>query len=379
MLTVCPKCTLTLAVTASDLRMGQGYVRCGRCGDVFNALLSLRDESLTDTASTQPQPALRLEPAAVPEAAPVPAPEPAAPEPALESAPEPAPAPAQTQASAAAGELIVEEFEVAYDVAPPVVEAGATTDVGEVEFLTGDTFTADATALARPMVPDAVADVAGTAVAGESPSTRDDEGDARADASATASAVTPIQIPRPPERSARPGRVLQAAGIVLATLLLAAQCIHHWRNSIASRPGWYPLMSRVYSAVGLRLTPDWNLADYDLRQLGAASYAISDQTLWIKLHIANRGPRALPWPALRLNLSDRYGKRLATRLLQPQEYLTRAQPAGGFMLPAQQVQTEVGINSPMAASSSFELDVCLPAAAGMRCANDEVLGPPAHS
>src|SRR5580658_10158206 len=45
MFTVCPKCTLTLAVTAEDLRAGQGYVRCGRCLNVFNALLALSEEA----------------------------------------------------------------------------------------------------------------------------------------------------------------------------------------------------------------------------------------------------------------------------------------------------------------------------------------------
>jgi predicted Zn finger-like uncharacterized protein len=45
MYTVCPKCALTLAVTAADLRAGQGYVRCGRCANVFNALLALSEES----------------------------------------------------------------------------------------------------------------------------------------------------------------------------------------------------------------------------------------------------------------------------------------------------------------------------------------------
>ena len=44
MFTVCPKCTLTLAVTAEDLRTGQGYVRCGRCLNVFNALMALSEE-----------------------------------------------------------------------------------------------------------------------------------------------------------------------------------------------------------------------------------------------------------------------------------------------------------------------------------------------
>jgi predicted Zn finger-like uncharacterized protein len=46
MYTVCPKCALPLAVTAADLRAGQGYVRCGRCANVFNALLRLSEESV---------------------------------------------------------------------------------------------------------------------------------------------------------------------------------------------------------------------------------------------------------------------------------------------------------------------------------------------
>ncbi len=45
MFTTCPSCALNLAVTAADLRVGQGYVRCGRCVSVFNALISLADEA----------------------------------------------------------------------------------------------------------------------------------------------------------------------------------------------------------------------------------------------------------------------------------------------------------------------------------------------
>jgi predicted Zn finger-like uncharacterized protein len=55
MYTVCPKCALPLAVTAADLRAGQGYVRCGRCANVFNALLRLSDEAaLADYESSGP-------------------------------------------------------------------------------------------------------------------------------------------------------------------------------------------------------------------------------------------------------------------------------------------------------------------------------------
>ena len=54
MFTVCPKCALTLAVTAADLRAGQGYVRCGRCANVFNALLGLSEESAGGSAQSAP-------------------------------------------------------------------------------------------------------------------------------------------------------------------------------------------------------------------------------------------------------------------------------------------------------------------------------------
>jgi predicted Zn finger-like uncharacterized protein len=53
MFTVCPKCALTLVVTAQDLRVAQGYVRCGRCSNVFNAIVGLTDDrgALTNSGS----------------------------------------------------------------------------------------------------------------------------------------------------------------------------------------------------------------------------------------------------------------------------------------------------------------------------------------
>ena len=53
MFTVCPKCALTLVVTAADLRVAQGYVRCGRCSSVFNALARLSDERQSAAAGSE--------------------------------------------------------------------------------------------------------------------------------------------------------------------------------------------------------------------------------------------------------------------------------------------------------------------------------------
>jgi predicted Zn finger-like uncharacterized protein len=79
MFTVCPKCALTLVVTAGDLRIAQGYVRCGRCSSVFNALARLSDERQLAAATSENA----VPPPAAPESvAPAPpAPTPAAPAP----------------------------------------------------------------------------------------------------------------------------------------------------------------------------------------------------------------------------------------------------------------------------------------------------------
>jgi predicted Zn finger-like uncharacterized protein len=70
MFTVCPKCALTLVVTAADLRVAQGYVRCGRCSNVFNALSRLSEDRQAGAAQAQSSP----EPTPAPAPKPIPPP-----------------------------------------------------------------------------------------------------------------------------------------------------------------------------------------------------------------------------------------------------------------------------------------------------------------
>ena len=58
MFTICPKCALTLVVTAADLRVAQGHVRCGRCSSVFNALARLTEERQAASPDSSPPPPL---------------------------------------------------------------------------------------------------------------------------------------------------------------------------------------------------------------------------------------------------------------------------------------------------------------------------------
>ncbi|MGH8181353.1 MAG: MJ0042-type zinc finger domain-containing protein [Steroidobacteraceae bacterium] len=69
MFTLCPKCALTLVVTAADLRVAQGYVRCGRCLNVFNALSRLSEERPTPPPGSPPEFPSESPPESAPESA----------------------------------------------------------------------------------------------------------------------------------------------------------------------------------------------------------------------------------------------------------------------------------------------------------------------
>src|SRR5579863_4566574 len=114
MFTVCPKCALTLVVTAADLRVAQGYVRCGRCSSVFNALARLSDERQAAAAPGESDAATVADPA-----------DPAAP--AAEAAQSPTTcAPAGETAEAAAGAVDSEAIpEAALEFNPAGVDVTA--------------------------------------------------------------------------------------------------------------------------------------------------------------------------------------------------------------------------------------------------------------
>jgi predicted Zn finger-like uncharacterized protein len=132
MFTVCPKCALTLVVTAADLRVAQGYVRCGRCSSVFNALARLTDERSAAEAMGETQQAPRLPDEALPPAESPQAPAASAASGKAESPPAPAglqSVPLADTAAAAAAPAAAEEEPIPEDA---LEFNPATTDVSAV-------------------------------------------------------------------------------------------------------------------------------------------------------------------------------------------------------------------------------------------------------
>ncbi len=414
MYTVCPKCTLTLAVTAADLRAGQGYVRCGRCANVFNALLALCEESglaispatpareqrshvPEDRASgTLSRPALTdTDVSAASPGAPSPEPATAAPPeprpmvaPALrliDSPPRPLP-PADTPddeleveeyRSTGTFETIVLEgdtFLQTEELIPQEVLDSEIANVSRRAAAAADEREDEADAGAEVFIDDddAPAEVAGSVdLPREVAALREASGDFRHEANLTATGIEPDLWREPPRT--RHGALL-AAGSVLLLLALMAQAINHWRNDLATHATWYGPLSKAAAWLGEPLQPNWDLNAYDVRQLGAAMDTAGDHALHVRLSLANRGAEPQVLPLLRLTLLDRYGKPVRSGELQPAQYLPAALRGQQFIGRDQRIDTEVRVEDPTQQVSSFELDVCVAAAGGgVRCAGDTPL------
>jgi hypothetical protein len=162
-----------------------------------------------------------------------------------------------------------------------------------------------------------------------------------------------------------------AAAATLLGLALLAQAVHHWRTDLARDPVAGPWVLGAYRMLGLDLPTPVDLASFELRQLGAASEPSQAGRIKVRASIQNRAVFAQPFPVLRLTLQDRFGSTIGVRDLEPAEYLPGGrQAASGLLGPSERADAEVVFVDPGRDAVGFELDVCMPDAAGLRCSDD---------
>jgi len=369
MFTVCPKCALTLTVTAADLRVAQGFVRCGQCTNVFNALLGLSDERQPAAAGAAETPLEHSSPS--------------------DAGASPADARADVDASANEEESPLSEEAVIEQTSLEFNPAAA--DVSEIfiepqtiadDEITG-TYESIVLGTQEPSSADAAEEVA------QSERSVDEELNdqleslaARIDA-ARQNELAPTQTglrplieplfvaasePRPPPRP-----YLWSAAVAALAVLFSAQLINHYRDDLAASGHWHRPLTALYAAFGITLEPRWDLAAYEVHQLGASAPAQASGELTVRASVKNDAGQAQPLPLLRVTLLDRFGKRLAARDVPPRAYLVGA-PAAGALLPAgERVDAQMAFVDPGRDAVGFEIDACLPGpSARVRCANDTV-------
>lgn len=333
MFTVCPKCSLKLVVTAADLRVAQGYVRCGRCANVFNALVGLSDEE--QAVLSRAERGAGSEP-----------PEPPRQAPATPRSVEIAPA-ALSESDALSRPTALSELgtplsdsalefdAAATDVSEVFVEARpddvASTGQSETIILRGEDEPADPLEQAADH-PDGAAQIsdpqqrlsdpqqieksleetdefelADLELLLESSVVRESAEDASASCRSPETREPPDPQPldpqprdpqplgldsRPPEEvtaseevaasaeleglggldtaAPRPqAQWLLGAGTAVLVLLLAAQVVHHYRARLVEVAWLRRPLTATYAALGMPFAPHWNVRAYEVRQLGA--------------------------------------------------------------------------------------------------------------
>jgi hypothetical protein len=174
-----------------------------------------------------------------------------------------------------------------------------------------------------------------------------------------------LAAPRP-KPSARAWSIV----VIPLALLLISQIVHHYRHELARHPRLgAPLMS-VYDTLGLRLTPDWNLHAYGVKQWGVVMDPSAPGTLKVRASITNGAKFAQPYPLLKLVLEDRWGDQVRSREFEPSEYLDPGIAADRLLAPAQQTNATISIVDPGPDAEGFRFDVCLRGSAGPVCAAD---------
>src|SRR5438067_1082026 len=420
MFTVCPKCALTLVVTTEDLRVAQGYVRCGRCSSVFNALARLTEEGQVSEESVETAP-----PAAAASQIPSPAPpnappqsvtdEDAIPEEALEFDPtqtdvasvfvEPPPnpqwttgtfkamvaanqeaAPAQDSDSQIDVEIDPEllasilHFDLPEPLAPPEAAPPAPREPPPPAAREA------APPVPRETPPPASRQASPSAAAQEAPRPA-----AREAATAGPASAAPVRARSAPSQARTPRKMrlgedlsastgmsrllphLWRARTGLALLLLLAQIVHHYRDELAATARFHRPLTALYASLGVPLAPHWDLRAYEVRQLGASVEPASAGLITVRASVKNAAAQPQPLPVLRVTLQDRFGNRIAARDVAPPLYLPHATPGPAFLSAGQRIDAEMGFVDPGANAVGFEIDACLPASGGeVTCANDAI-------
>ncbi len=361
MFTQCSKCETIFKLSADTLRSAGGQVRCGRCGEVFNALARLAEQPAAFTVGESP---LELEARA---------------DRILQTA-----AKATPREQRQAGEIEelgssgveIARLEVQWPVdsresEDPALEYSLPpSDLDRIFVANKQSGRREAVPLppvTRPLPEAASTPLPRTAIGLEI-----SENARRALLAGAAPPDDGIPVvpeadflPRPPARL----QPVWIAAAVLLALLLGAQVVHANREWLAANAPFGGTLRALYAKLGSPLPVPANLSSYQLRQWGVTGDPDANGTLRVRASILNTAADFQPYPLLRVTLANRFGARIGTREFDAAQYLSK--PTVGLLAPGERADATVSIQDPGKDAEGFEIDVCLRGADRvLTCAND---------
>lgn len=168
-------------------------------------------------------------------------------------------------------------------------------------------------------------------------------------------------------RAGGAARYAAAAGIATLALLLFAQAVHAYRETLATYGALGETLVSIYEAAGAPITPEWDVNGWQFQETHGSTDS-ADNVLMISSTLANASEQALPYPLLHVALTDRYEEIIASQLLKAGQYL-EIRAADGRIAPGGTLKASVTIAPLSPQAAGFKLNVCYPLnAEQVRCA-----------
>ncbi len=165
--------------------------------------------------------------------------------------------------------------------------------------------------------------------------------------------------------------------VAALALLLVLQGLHFSRAALATMPGIGGAIKPVYAAIGMPITPEWDVTGWKIEVGQATGVANTDastearqtETLTIVSRVRNVSSEALPHPLLSVSLTDRFMEPIGNRVLEPADYLPEDALPPTFVPPGEAFNAIVSVESSAPEADGFQLTVCYRQAdSRMRCA-----------
>ncbi len=154
-----------------------------------------------------------------------------------------------------------------------------------------------------------------------------------------------------------------------SALLLIGQVVHQNREWLSSVAPLGANLRALYSSLGAPVPQPAHLSAYQLRQWGVTGDPAADGTLRVRASILNTAAQLEPYPLLRVTLSNRFGGSIGTRDFEPAEYVGK--PVAKLLAPGERIDATMDILDPGNSAEGFEIDVCMRGAdKKISCAND---------
>jgi predicted Zn finger-like uncharacterized protein len=340
--TRCTSCGTVFRVVQDQLNVSEGWVRCGRCDAVFNALEGLFDlgrdvpAEWSDTAASNPA---QVAPAAAPAAAP---------ETISTSAGEAPPSRDHGADSVSTSWPGVDELDpidahlfrnrrAESDKTPAVVDARDRLEFSDARF-DSDLFAENASPSDGELIESPISG------AGDLP---------------LESAHQQPDFLRRAERRARwrsaPVRSALGAACALGLVVFALQLVHHFRDTLAAQwPTTRPVLAAWCKAADCVLEAPRRIDDV-LVENSALTRAIGLDAYVLAVTLKSRSNLVLALPSIDLSLTDGNGRLVARRALAPRDF-----GAAGVIQPGAEAALQLMLNAGSARVAGYTVEIFYP-------------------